>query len=142
GSSIAAMSAPLRYAAFTDSPDGGNPAGIVLDAIGMSDAEMLAVAAELGYSETAFVTARTNGDYDVRYFSPLAEVPFCGHATIAAAVALEQSGDLLFHTRSGPVAIRKAAGAATLTSVEPSVLDLPADDLEQLLAALRWSRDD
>ena len=46
----------LRYAAFTDRPSGGNPAGVVLDAAGMDDAPMLAVAAELGYSETAFLT--------------------------------------------------------------------------------------
>jgi PhzF family phenazine biosynthesis protein len=46
----------LRYAAFTDRPTGGNPAGVVLDAAGMSDDEMLAIAAELGYSETAFLT--------------------------------------------------------------------------------------
>ena len=52
------MPAPevLRYTAFTADGRGGNPAGVVLDASAMSDAEMLAVAAELGYSETAFVT--------------------------------------------------------------------------------------
>lgn len=43
----------LRYAAFTDDPEGGNPAGVALDAAGLSDAEMLAIAAEIGYSETA-----------------------------------------------------------------------------------------
>ena len=64
---------------------------------------MLAIAAELGYSETAFVTAREDGGYDVRYFSPQAEVPFCGHATIATAVALaERDGPgLLASTRGG-----------------------------------------
>ncbi|MGW0071773.1 PhzF family phenazine biosynthesis protein, partial [Streptosporangium sandarakinum] len=46
----------LRYTAFTHDPEGGNPAGIVLDAGDLSDAEMLAIAAEVGYSETAFVT--------------------------------------------------------------------------------------
>ena len=77
----------LRYAAFTDRPEGGNPAGVVLDAAGLDDAAMQAIAADVGYSETAFVTGADGSDLDVRYFSPLAEVPFCGHATIATGVA-------------------------------------------------------
>src|SRR4051812_20811554 len=96
----------LRYAAFTDDPSGGNPAGVVLDASGMSEEEMLAVAAEVGYSETAFVKhANGGGDYEVRYFSPVAEVAFCGHATIATAVALPETGSLSFHTPAGLVAV-------------------------------------
>ena len=84
----------LRYAAFTDTPEGGNPAGVVLDASGLGDAEMQAIAADVGYSETAFVTAADDHDLTVRYFSPLAEVPFCGHATIATGVAWgERNGD-------------------------------------------------
>jgi PhzF family phenazine biosynthesis protein len=77
----------LRYTAFSSDPSGGNPAGVVLDATGAADAEMLAVAASLGFSETAFLFPRGDRTFDVRYFSPLAEVPFCGHATIASAVA-------------------------------------------------------
>ena len=76
----------LRLTAFTDDPNGGNPAGVVLDATGLSEAEMLKIAADLGYSESAFAIQRPDGDYDVRYFSPEMEVPFCGHATIATAV--------------------------------------------------------
>ena len=60
----------------------------MLDAAGLDDAAMLAIAAEVGYSETAFLTAADGGRLAVRYFSPLAEVPFCGHATIATGVAL------------------------------------------------------
>ena len=72
---IAAMTAILRYTAFTDDPAGGNPAGVVLDASELCDARMQEIAAELGYSETAFATAREDGSFDVRYFSPEAEVP-------------------------------------------------------------------
>jgi PhzF family phenazine biosynthesis protein len=133
----------LRYAAFTRDPTGGNPAGVVLDAAGASDEEMLAVAAEVGYSETAFVTGSNGGgEYELRYFSPLAEVAFCGHATIATAVALGEGGDLVFNTRSGAVAVTAGGGRASLTSVEPSVADVDAADLEELLAALRWSPDE
>ena len=133
----------LRYAAFTGDPAGGNPAGVVLDAAGASDEEMLALAADVGYSETAFVTGRSGGgDYELRYFSPVAEVAFCGHATIATAVALPESGALSFHTRSGLVRVDANGRSATLTSVDPRVTELPAEDLDRLLTALRWSRDD
>jgi PhzF family phenazine biosynthesis protein len=133
----------LRYAAFTDDPAGGNPAGVVLDAAGASDEEMRAVAAEVGYSETAFVTqSNGGGDYELRYFSPLAEVAFCGHATIATAVALPETGALAFHTPSGLVAVKADERTATLTSVPPRITDLPDHDLDSILTTLRWSRDD
>ncbi|WP_369215927.1 PhzF family phenazine biosynthesis protein [Streptomyces flavofungini] len=145
----------LRYAAFTTDPAGGNPAGVVLDAAGLDDTAMLAIAAELGYSETAFLTARDSGApsaparaYDVRYFSPKAEVPFCGHATVAAAVALaERDGSApadgyVFATPAGtvPVAVDSADGTprATLTSVAPRVAAAGADDVAEALAALGW----
>ena len=133
----------LRYAAFTDDPAGGNPAGVVLDAEGMSDDEMLAVAAEVGFSETAFVSS--NGgerEFELRYFSPEKEIDFCGHATIAAAVAMGVDSELVFHTRAGEVRIEAGGGKATLTSVEPSTAPLEPVDLEELLAILGWSRDD
>jgi PhzF family phenazine biosynthesis protein len=136
--------AVLRYAAFSSAPSGGNPAGVVLDAGGLSADEMQAIAAEVGYSETAFVIPAGGGpgEYTVRYFSPLAEVPFCGHATIATGVALGQAGQLVFHTRSGPVVVRTDEGSATLTSVEPRVGQLGSDDLDELLAALGWANED
>src|SRR4051794_40405073 len=94
-----------RYAAFSDDPAGGNPAGVVRDASGLDDAAMLRIAAEVGYSETAFVTEdRGGGHYRVRYFSPLAEVPFCGHATVATAVALGP-GEHVFATNAGDVPV-------------------------------------
>ncbi|MER5308404.1 PhzF family phenazine biosynthesis isomerase [Streptomyces sp. NPDC002773] len=150
----------LRYTAFSDDPEGGNPAGVVLDATGLGDAEMLAIAAEVGYSETAFLTAPSDGAdsgrswstgraYTIRYFSPKAEVPFCGHATVAAAVALGERlgpGDLVFFTRAGtvPVTVKQEGGAtqATLTSVEPSVEEIAAGDLDEALAALDWPAGD
>ena len=83
-----------RWAAFTDAATGGNPAGVVLDAGGLDDDAMQRIAAEVGYAETAFVTTTPDGARAVRYFSPIAEVPFCGHATVAAALALaDTSGD-------------------------------------------------
>jgi PhzF family phenazine biosynthesis protein len=140
----------LRYAAFSTDPAGGNPAGVVLDATGVADARMQAIAAEVGYSETAFLVPLGDGRFTVRYFSPRAEVPFCGHATIATAVAHAErhgAGGLRLDTRAGLVEVstdRRPDGTttATLISVEPQTRPLADDDLAALLAALSWTRDD
>ncbi|WP_406075868.1 PhzF family phenazine biosynthesis protein [Streptomyces virginiae] len=146
----------LRYTAFSHDPDGGNPAGVVLDATGLDDRAMLEIAAELGYSESAFLTAPPEGfggeggrSFTVRYFSPKAEVPFCGHATVATAVALGERigpGELLFATRAGTVPVSVTAEGerlrATLTSVEPHTAEIGAEDLTEALAALDWPEAD
>ena len=76
-----------KLAAFTLAGGGGNPAGVVLLDQFPEDALMQGLAADIGFSETAF--AKKNGDgWRVRYFAPEQEVPFCGHATIALGAAL------------------------------------------------------
>ncbi|WP_198029184.1 PhzF family phenazine biosynthesis protein [Actinoplanes sp. N902-109] len=129
----------LRYAAFSTDPRGGNPAGVVLDATGLSEADMLDIAEDVGFSETAFLSGER-----VRYFSPLAEVPFCGHATVATAVALAERrgpGTFRFVTNAGEVPVTvDEAGRATLTSVPATVGELAEEDLTALLAALHWDR--
>jgi PhzF family phenazine biosynthesis protein len=141
----------LRYAAFTDTPDGGNPAGIVLDASGLDAPTMQAIAAEVGYSETAFLTSAGDDGrtFDVRYFAPSIEVPFCGHATIATAVALGErlgEGHFLLHAKAGDVPVEVDSDEngvrATLTTVEPMLGDLDAVDLNALLHALRWPQNE
>ncbi|MFE4580018.1 PhzF family phenazine biosynthesis protein [Streptomyces chartreusis] len=139
-----------RYVAFSSDPAGGNPAGVVLDATGVDDKEMLATAAELGYSESAFMVPAGEGTLDARYFSPLAEVPFCGHATIATAVAHAErhgTGRLSLRTKAGPVTVttdRTADGTltATLVSVAPHTEPLADADLAELLGILGWSTAD
>jgi PhzF family phenazine biosynthesis protein len=143
----------LRYAAFSTSPDGGNPAGLVLDARHLDEAGMLAVAAAVGYAETAFVTEPAVGGDPrrsrVRYFSPIAEVPFCGHATIALAVALSErdgAGPFTFDTPVGPVVIETAGdgadATASFTGVEPQVAAFDDGVLTELLGLLGLSRGD
>ncbi|MFC5663738.1 PhzF family phenazine biosynthesis protein [Kitasatospora misakiensis] len=140
----------LRYAAFATDPRGGNPAGVVLDASGLTGERMLAIAAEVGYSETAFLTPGPAGEYTVRYFSPLAEVPFCGHATVASAVALAERvgpGSFLYRTPAGEVPVEVAEDAdgglrATLTSVEPRVTAVEPADVAEALALLGWAPGD
>lgn len=141
----------LRYAAFTQDPAGGNPAGVVLDATGWPATRMLKTAAGVGYSETAFVTAADPGAraFSLRYFSPLAEVAFCGHATVATSVALAQRhgpGRLRLDTPAGTVTVdtclADGTGTATLTSVPTrSRLATPAE-IADTLDALRWAESD
>lgn len=143
----------LRYTAFTTDPAGGNPAGIVLDASALDDAAMTAIAAELGYSESAFLTPgpdpRDSRSFTLRFFSPKAEVDFCGHATVATAVALGErlgTGRFDFHTPAGvvPVIVETVDDAlvATLASVTPRVDEVDAEDVAQALAALDWAADE
>lgn len=140
----------LRYAAFSQHGTGGNPAGVVLDAAGLTNSDRLSVAAAVGYSETAFLEAGDSpGVYRTRFYSPRAEVPFCGHATVAAAVALAERhgpGQLRFDTPAGPVPVRTAAVAggytATLTSVPTRTRPAEQDELDAALAALGWRAED
>jgi PhzF family phenazine biosynthesis protein len=180
----------FRYAAFADpaniaadasanattnagaggSTVGGNPAGIVLDAAGLTDADMQRTAAEVGFAETAFVidsgadhqvvgNETDSNRFTLRYFSPIAEVPFCGHATVATAVALakrtstststststatatsDDTANFTFDTSVGEVTItttRTADGiTAAFTSVEPEVRPIDPAVLRHLLSLL------
>ena len=151
----------LRLAAFTTQPTGGNPAGVWIGEAFPHDAEMQRIAADVGYSETAFLVrdgAGAPGHFRVRYFSPLAEVPFCGHATIASGVALAQRGlasssaagdpaTLVLETNGGPVPVETSADSdglirATLTSVATWVREPGPDLLSMALDLLDWQVDD
>lgn len=143
----------LRYAAFADTSEGGNPAGLVLDARHLDDAGMQAIAAAVGYAETAFVTdPAVGGDprrSSVRYFSPIAEVPFCGHATIALAVALSTrigAGTFAFDTPVGPVVIETEGEGqqtkASFTAIEPQVNTFSPGVLAELLGLLGIAEED
>lgn len=142
----------LRLAAFTTDPAGGNPAGVWIGDVLPPADEMQRVAAEVGYSETAFLApddVAIPGAYRVRYFSPLAEVPFCGHATIASGVALAGRGapaDVTFRTNDGVVGLRVVPSdegpVATLTSVATWVQEAPTGLLTTALALLDWRPDE
>jgi len=143
----------LRYAAFAAAPDGGNPAGVVLDAAALDDADMLRIAAEVGYPETAFVLGGEVRDgvrrYPIRYWSPGAEVPFCGHATVATAVVLAErdgAGEMVLDTSVGEVVltatVTESGTAVAFTSVAPEVRDIDAGALGRLLDLLGLALDD
>lgn len=97
--------------AFASRPFTGNPAGVVLDADDLSDAEMLAIAREMNLSETAFLLSPTDETHDlcIRYFTPRTEVPSCGHATVAALVVHA------VHHGLGNCTLRALTGAGVLS---------------------------
>ncbi|WP_370324616.1 PhzF family phenazine biosynthesis protein [Euzebya sp.] len=144
------MSTLRRLSAFTDDLDGGNPAGVWIGESLPTAAAMQAIAADVGYSETVFATPTTGRQRTVRYFSPKAEVPFCGHATIALGHALadvEGEGDYALDTPAGHVAVTvtrddDGARVATLTSVAPSHVDADDELVDAALTHLGWSRQD
>ena len=135
----------LRLAAFPYEGAGGNPAGVVLDAQGLGDAEMQAIALQVGYSETVFLTNQNETNSRVRYFSPEMEVDFCGHATIAAGVALGEvrgPGEYVFEPNTGEVIVGVSVTplglSAELTSRTGTVSELGSANIAMLLESLGW----
>ncbi len=107
-----------RVSAFPKGNIGGNEAGVVLETEGLSDQDMQKMAAHVGYSETAFLFPSDKADYRVRYFSPLTEVPLCGHATIATFNLLKNLDALSKSTYT----IETSEGILTIVINEDSVL--------------------
>lgn len=138
----------LRIAAFADAGAGGNPAGVYLADSLPGEDDMRKIAAEIGYSETAF--ACPSGDaWRVRYFSPESEVPFCGHATIAlgAALALEHGNAIypLVLNNAEITVEGQADGQAMSAALQsPPTRSQPlGDDLrDEVLACFGFRRDD
>ena len=119
--------------AFTNVPFGGNPAGVVLlDGDFPSDELMQQVAAELRYSETAFVQQNGPKEFTVRYFTPAGEVDLCGHATIATFGLLRQEGIIpdhslcINHTLAGDLEI-SVGEQIMMQMATPRAIDKPID---------------
>ncbi|MGN2435982.1 PhzF family phenazine biosynthesis protein [Pseudomonas syringae] len=138
----------LKLAAFSDGDQGGNPAGVWLGASLPDDAVMQQIAADVGFSETAFAAPLENG-WRVRYFSPLAEVPFCGHATIALGAALAAlQGDGVFDLTLNQTQITvegHAQGSLTSAALQsPPTFSKPvsAQLLEEALTLFGYTHSD
>lgn len=121
--------------AFTNQPFGGNPAGVVLlDSDTFPKEElMLQIAAELRYSETAFVKRHSAQEFTIRYFTPKAEVELCGHATIASFFLLHQkglaSGHCLCHTKASNLRI-EAGEKVMMQMAKPRIVATVAETEE------------
>jgi PhzF family phenazine biosynthesis protein len=111
------MSVPIYLVdAFTDRPFAGNPAAVCLPDSDRDAVWMQAVAAEMNQAETAFLRPRPDGDWELRWFTPTIEVELCGHATLASAHVLWDTGPVAptrpirFHTRSGVLTCTQRRG--------------------------------
>lgn len=118
--------------AFTDLPFGGNPAGVVLlgeDAF-PDESLMIHIAAELRFSETAFVRRLAPTEYHLRYFTPKAEVELCGHATVASFSLLHKlgiaEGQYLCHTLAGDLAV-EAGDCVMMQMAAPHIIETIED---------------
>jgi len=127
--------------AFTGEPFTGNPAAVCLLPAPREDAWMQAVAAEMNLSETAFLLAEGDG-WRLRWFTPTTEVELCGHATLASAHVLWETGALdaaytaRFHTRSGLLTARRDNGLIWLDfPALPQTPDAPPPGLAEALGA-------
>ena len=118
------------YDVFTGDKLAGNPLAVVFDADGLSDVRMQAIATEFNLSETVFVRPAQNAGHtaSLRIFTPGKELPFAGHPTVGAAVALAErqhgDGDLdlvsVLEEKVGPVrcAVRLSKGAANFAEFD------------------------
>jgi PhzF family phenazine biosynthesis protein len=138
-----------RFSAFTLDGVGGNPAGVVISDEHPSREAMQAAAAAVGFSETAFLMPAGERQWRVRYFSPLVEVSFCGHATIASAVALADRfgpGRFTLETNAGAVSVTTGEDngelVATLVSPPPRVSEPTSGLVDAALVTLRWQHHD
>lgn len=138
----------LKIAAFSDGNTGGNPAGVLIADAHPAAADMQRIAAEVGFSETAFAAPAGDG-WRVRYFSPESEVPFCGHATIAlgAALALRHGNGVFGLTlNSARITVegRREGDALSAALQSPPTHSAPADDavLDEALAVFGYARSD
>jgi len=98
--------------AFTESLNGGNPAGVVTNPQNLTEENMKTITREIAVSESAFVFPSAKADFKLRFFSPAIEVDLCGHATIATFFTMAEEG--LFPKKNGQIIITQETNAGIL----------------------------
>lgn len=138
----------LKLAAFSRNGLGGNPAGVAFCDEMPSHEEMLHVAKEIGYSETAFLVPQAD-KWRVRYFAPAIEIPFCGHATIALGAALgERCGEgeykLVLNDSEIRVKAQRSGQGFSATLYSPATFseDAPPAYVDAVLGGFNFNRAD
>ena len=142
----------LHYDAFTEIPNKGNPAGVVLEGEKYTEEEMQKIAKEVGFNETAFVLPSDCADLQIRYFTPGHEVNLCGHATIATVYALKTHGLLpekeifSIETKAGVLPIRinqnkQSSFSITMKQVTPQFKEFKGSH-QELAEALGMKESD
>lgn len=133
------MSIPYYHIdSFTSTLFAGNPAGVCILAAFPADLIMQKIAAENRHSQTAFVVQRTDGDFDLRWFTPEVEDDLCGHATLATAYVLALRAHnvwpVRFHTRSGVLTVARDGDSFEMDfpAWPPQLCDPPVELLPAL----------
>lgn len=147
----------LRYDVFTDRPFAGNPLAVAIEPPPLTDDQMLQLARELNLSETVFLSRADDDGWRTRIFTPATELPFAGHPTVGAALALAEAGEVtagrvVLQEGVGPVEVQVEGGVATLTTPGPprhvdvadpddvvAAVGLELDDLHPELGPRGWS---
>ncbi|MDF9662787.1 PhzF family phenazine biosynthesis protein [Bacillus wiedmannii] len=102
----------FHYDAFTNKPNMGNPAGVVLEADGLTEGEMQRIAEKVGFNETSFVLSSEVADIRMRFFTPRFEMDLCGHGTVGTIFALRERGlleektNFTIETKAGVLSIQ------------------------------------
>ncbi|HEX4426017.1 MAG TPA: PhzF family phenazine biosynthesis protein [Terriglobales bacterium] len=135
------MAVPYYHVdAFTDELFAGNPAGVCILSAPLADSVMQKIAAENRHSETAFVVPRADGDFDLRWFTPVIEDNLCGHATMASAYVLalrkHNPWPVRFHTRSGMLTVAQGKDKDSFEMDFPAMPPQPCELPVGLLPAL------
>ncbi len=140
-----------HYDAFSNIPNKGNPAGVVLNGDKLSDAQMQEVARKVGFNETSFRVSSDKADLGIRYFTPNHEMNLCGHGTMATIYALKvnellaDKKELLIETKAGilPIEISESNGeiGITMKQAKPEFRDF-CGSRDALAISLGLSEDD
>jgi len=114
----------FKVSVFPNGKNGGNNAGVVIDANELSETMMQSIAKDVGYSETAFILNSNKADFKIRYFTPTDEVDLCGHATIGAFSVLKdqkviKKGEYTLETRVGILKIEVKRNEVYMEQLHP-----------------------
>lgn len=137
-----------KISAFSYKNDGGNPAGVLFMDKMLSDNEMLEIAKEVNYSETAFLL-KQGDDFRIRYFSPETEIPFCGHATIASGYSIAQKfglGKYTLFLNEGSIKIdvgeKNGESFTSISSVQTHSKEIDDEYINNIIDSFSFNKED
>lgn len=140
-----------HYDAFSNTPDKGNPAGVVFQAEHLSEAEMQQIAYEVGFNETVFILKSETADVRLRYYTPGHEINLCGHATMAAIYGMKSRGllegkeSITIETKVGvlPIQFERDGDTLLIEMKQDQPRFVPFEgDVEKLAGAIHLTTDD
>ena len=137
-----------KISAFSYNNEGGNPAGVFFSDKMLSDKQMLEIAKDINYSETAFLI-KQDDSYRIRYFSPETEIAFCGHATIASGYAIgERFGlgtyELILNKGSIQIEVGQNSGESftSISSMKTHSQDVTEDYINSVIDVFSFNQND